>query len=87
MTPTRPVAIVANGAFYVGPALARQLATRGYDLVVGSPSTELVAELEALGASLLRSHDLGDSILPVHSVASLSPADSCGQPKKTSSAS
>ncbi len=52
MSTTRPVAIVANGAFYVGPALARQLATRGYDLVIGSPSTELVTDLETLGASV-----------------------------------
>ena len=53
MTSTRPVAIVANGSFYVGPALARQLATRGYDLVIGSPKPELVHELEQLGAAVV----------------------------------
>ena len=55
---TRPVAIVANGSFYVGPALARILAARGFDLVVGSPSDALVAELEAAGASVERVADV-----------------------------
>lgn len=52
MTTKRPIAIVANGSFYVGPALARQLAVRGYDLVIGSPKPQLVAELEQLGAAV-----------------------------------
>jgi len=55
---TRPVAIVANGSFYVGPALARILAARGFDLVVGSPSDALVAELEAAGATVERVPDV-----------------------------
>jgi 3-oxoacyl-[acyl-carrier protein] reductase len=58
MTSERPVAIVANGSFYVGPALARQLATRGYDLVVGSPKPELVDELSALGARVVGVDDV-----------------------------
>ncbi len=46
----RPVAIVANASFYVGPALARMLARRGFDLVVGDPTPDLPAELAELGA-------------------------------------
>ncbi|MGI9615887.1 MAG: SDR family oxidoreductase [Acidimicrobiales bacterium] len=47
---TRPVAIVANASFYVGPDLARMLARRGFDLVLGDPTTDLPAELSDLGA-------------------------------------
>ena len=50
--PTRRVAVVGNGSFYVGPALCRALATRGHDLVVGDPTDQLVAELEALGVDV-----------------------------------
>jgi NAD(P)-dependent dehydrogenase (short-subunit alcohol dehydrogenase family) len=35
---------------YVGPSLARLLAAKGHDLVLGDPSAELVSELEATGA-------------------------------------
>ena len=44
-TPRR-VALVNDASGYVGPALARELASRGHDLVLGSPSPELIAELE-----------------------------------------
>ncbi len=46
----RPVAIVCNASFYVGPFLARRLASCGYDLVLGDPADGLVDEVEALGA-------------------------------------
>jgi 3-oxoacyl-[acyl-carrier protein] reductase len=46
----RRVAIVANTSDYVGPAMARELARRGCDLVLGDPLPELAEELEALGA-------------------------------------
>ena len=46
----RPVAIVANASFYVGPDLARMLAQRGFDLVLGDPQPELPAELADSGA-------------------------------------
>jgi NAD(P)-dependent dehydrogenase (short-subunit alcohol dehydrogenase family) len=46
---TRRVAIVADAGFYVGPELARHLAARGHDLVLGDPEEALVAELEATG--------------------------------------
>jgi len=46
---TRPrVAVVADAGFYVGPALARALAARGHDLVLGDPAEGLAEELEAL---------------------------------------
>lgn len=48
----RRVAMVADASGYVGPALARELARRGHDLVLGSPSPELRAELEASGAAV-----------------------------------
>jgi 3-oxoacyl-[acyl-carrier protein] reductase len=52
MTESRRVALVADAAHYVGPDLARMLAARGHDLVLGEPSPELVAELEATGATV-----------------------------------
>jgi len=60
----RPVALLTMATGYVGPALARTLATRGYDLVlhgsagdgamvgVETPFSELVPELTALGAAV-----------------------------------
>ncbi len=48
----RRVAIVADAGFYVGPALSRELAARGHDVVLGDPPDELVAELEAAGAAV-----------------------------------
>ena len=52
MTETRRVALVADAAHYVGPDLARMLAATGHDLVLGEPSADLVAELEAAGAAV-----------------------------------
>lgn len=49
---SRRVALVANTSSYVGPALARALAARGHDLVVGDPAPGLVDELRALGADV-----------------------------------
>ncbi len=49
---TRRVAIVGDGAFYVGPALARSLAARGHDLVIGDADAELVSELTKAGATV-----------------------------------
>jgi 3-oxoacyl-[acyl-carrier protein] reductase len=50
--PDRRVALVADAGFYVGPPLARALAARGHDLVVGDPAPGLVEELEAAGSSV-----------------------------------
>jgi 3-oxoacyl-[acyl-carrier protein] reductase len=51
--PARRVAIINDGSFYVGPPLARDLAARGHDLVIGDPAEGLVTELEALGAHVV----------------------------------
>lgn len=56
----RRVALVANTSFFLGPALARQLAARGHDLVVGDPQDGLVDELEAAGSSVEVVTGLGD---------------------------
>ncbi len=48
----RRVALVANADFYIGPPLARLLAERGHDLVIGDPEPGLVEELEAAGAAV-----------------------------------
>ncbi len=48
----RRVALVADAGFYVGPPIARLLAARGHDLVLGNPAEGLVDELEALGATV-----------------------------------
>jgi 3-oxoacyl-[acyl-carrier protein] reductase len=46
------VALVNEAGGYVGPALARQFASRGHDLVLGGASDELLTELEAMGAQV-----------------------------------
>jgi NAD(P)-dependent dehydrogenase (short-subunit alcohol dehydrogenase family) len=65
MTDPRPVALITMASGYVGPALARSLARRGFDIAlqgtggddamvgVEVPFDTLVPELEALGASVL----------------------------------
>lgn len=52
MTSGRRVALINNTSFYVGPSLARYLAARGHDLVIGDPQEGLVDELTALGAQV-----------------------------------
>ena len=49
---SRRIAIVSDAAGYVGPHLARLLAERGHDLVVGDPADGVVDELTALGATV-----------------------------------
>jgi len=49
---SRRVALVADAGFYVGPSLARVLAERGHDLVLGDPEPGIVEELEATGCSV-----------------------------------
>ena len=56
----RRVALVANTSFYVGPPLARVLAERGNDLVVGDPAPGLVEELEALGSRVVTVEGVAD---------------------------
>lgn len=50
---SRPVALVADARFYVGPELCRQLAARGFDLVAGDPSAALIDEITASGATIV----------------------------------
>jgi NAD(P)-dependent dehydrogenase (short-subunit alcohol dehydrogenase family) len=52
MSDTRRIAIVGDAGHYVGPPVARLLAARGHDLVLGDPEPDLVAELEAIGATV-----------------------------------
>ncbi len=49
---TRRVALSADAGFFVGPALARVLASRGHDLALTNPETGLVADLEAMGSTV-----------------------------------
>jgi 3-oxoacyl-[acyl-carrier protein] reductase len=49
---TRRVALIADTGFYVGPPIARLLAARGHDLVIGNPADGLVDELTAMGAAV-----------------------------------
>jgi NAD(P)-dependent dehydrogenase (short-subunit alcohol dehydrogenase family) len=49
---TRRVALLADTSTYVGPALARLLASRGHDLVIGDPIDGLADELADLGAEV-----------------------------------
>ena len=49
---SRPVALVNDASFYVGPELARSLAARGFDLVIGDPADGLTEELERSGANV-----------------------------------
>jgi NAD(P)-dependent dehydrogenase (short-subunit alcohol dehydrogenase family) len=48
----RRVALITDASFYVGPDLARALAARGHDLVLGDPREGLVDDLTAMGAAV-----------------------------------
>ena len=50
--PSRRVALVADAGFYVGTPIARLLAARGHDLVIGNPAAGLVEDLRAAGATV-----------------------------------
>ncbi len=52
MDASRRVALIAGAGFYVGPHLAKILAARGHDLVLGDPAPELVSELVDSGAQV-----------------------------------
>ena len=53
MSSSRPVALVADARYYVGPSLCLHLARRGFDLVAGNPSHELITEIESVGVDLV----------------------------------
>lgn len=50
---SRRVALIADAGFYVGPELARALAARDHDLVLGDAPADLVAELEGAGSTVV----------------------------------
>ncbi len=52
MSDTRRVALITDASFYVGPHLARVLAAKDHDLVLGDPPDALVDELTAMGAAV-----------------------------------
>ena len=57
---TRRVALIAPAGSYVGPSLARVLASRGFDLVLADPATGLSEDLEAAGARTVVVDHRGD---------------------------
>jgi 3-oxoacyl-[acyl-carrier protein] reductase len=65
-TKDRRVALIANTSFYIGPPLARALAKRGHDLVIGDPEEGLVDELEGLGATVVTAQDVWDLADPAN---------------------
>jgi NAD(P)-dependent dehydrogenase (short-subunit alcohol dehydrogenase family) len=56
----RRVALIAAAGVYVGPDLARLLAARDHDLVLGDPPAELVAELTSMGVDVEAVHGTHD---------------------------
>ncbi len=64
---SRRVALIANASAYLGPDLARVLADRDHDLVIGDPAPGLVDELEARGAAIEVVTGVGDLIDPTSS--------------------
>ena len=51
MSNGRPVAVIGEANSYSGPALALEMARRGFDLVLGDASSGLVEQVNALGAA------------------------------------
>lgn len=52
--------MVSDAAGYVGPNLARMLAGRGHDLVIGDPAAGLTEELEGMGARVVAVEGVSD---------------------------
>jgi NAD(P)-dependent dehydrogenase (short-subunit alcohol dehydrogenase family) len=65
----RRIAVVSDASSYVGPDLARLLAQRGHDLVVGDPAVGLVDELTGLGAAVEEVTGVRDLADPAASAA------------------
>lgn len=61
---TRRIAVVTDTNTHLGPDLARELARRDHDLVIGEPQDGLVAELEALGSTVVDVAGVGDLAAP-----------------------
>ncbi len=60
----RRVTVINDASFYVGPHLARSLAAKGHDLVLGDPSDALVGELTAAGSTVVAVTDAHDISKP-----------------------
>jgi NAD(P)-dependent dehydrogenase (short-subunit alcohol dehydrogenase family) len=67
-TSTRPVVLVNDGSFYVGPNIARALAHKGFNLVVGDPTGELVDDLRGIGADVAVAEGVRDLARPESSL-------------------
>ncbi|MGZ0190684.1 MAG: hypothetical protein ACKVH0_22240, partial [Alphaproteobacteria bacterium] len=59
---TRRVALITDTRLHLGPDLARILAKRDHDLILGDPLPGLVEEVEALGAKVVSMDDMGDLV-------------------------
>ena len=57
---TRRVALITDTTLHLGPDLARIMAKRGHDLVLGNPMPGLVEELEAFGVEVLAMDGMAD---------------------------
>jgi len=57
---TRRIALVTDANTHLGPELARELARREHELVLGDPTDGLVSELEEQGASIEVVRDVSD---------------------------
>ena len=62
--PKRRVAIINDGSFYVGPPMARMLAARGHDLVIGDPVEGLIEELQGIGVRAVGVNDVRNLVDP-----------------------
>jgi 3-oxoacyl-[acyl-carrier protein] reductase len=61
---THRVAIINDGSFYVGPPMARMLASRGHDLVIGDPADGLIDELKGMGVQAVAVSGVRDLVNP-----------------------
>jgi len=57
---SRRVALITDANLHLGPDLARVLAGRGHDLVLGDPLPGLAEEVEAMGAAVVSLAGVGD---------------------------
>lgn len=57
---SRRVALITDTSLHLGPELARIMAKRDHDLILGGPLPGLVEEVEAMGASVVSLSDMGD---------------------------
>jgi 3-oxoacyl-[acyl-carrier protein] reductase len=64
---SKRVALLSDAKFYVGPTLARLLAERDHDLVLGDASDELVEELGNAGADVVNVEGVHSLLSPEQS--------------------